>query len=128
MTGVAKTGFRTATHAIPVLRGNSTRPVFVTAASCAAPTRRSWCGSWRAGSGYRTRCDASIGSPARGRRQFSSGATTRAIDARNAACECTRSGSEECSRTGPDMGASSAANNGGEGWRPVELCALAAPR
>jgi deoxyribonuclease V len=30
--GVAKTTFRTATHAIPVLRGNSKRPVFVTAA------------------------------------------------------------------------------------------------
>jgi deoxyribonuclease V len=30
--GVAKTGFRTATHAVPVLRGTSARPVFVTAA------------------------------------------------------------------------------------------------
>jgi deoxyribonuclease V len=30
--GVAKTGFRTATHAIPVLRGTSARPVLVTAA------------------------------------------------------------------------------------------------
>jgi len=30
--GVAKTFFRTATHAVPVLRGNSGRPLFVTAA------------------------------------------------------------------------------------------------
>jgi deoxyribonuclease V len=30
--GVAKSAFRTATHAIPVLRGTSTRPLFVTAA------------------------------------------------------------------------------------------------
>jgi deoxyribonuclease V len=30
--GVAKTAFRTATHAIPVLRGTSTRPLYVTAA------------------------------------------------------------------------------------------------
>ena len=30
--GVAKTAFRTATHAVPVLRGTSTRPLFVTAA------------------------------------------------------------------------------------------------
>ena len=32
MIGVAKSAFRTATHAIPVLRGSSARPVFVTAA------------------------------------------------------------------------------------------------
>jgi len=30
--GVAKTAFRTATHAIPVLRGASARPLYVTAA------------------------------------------------------------------------------------------------
>jgi deoxyribonuclease V len=30
--GVAKSAFRTATHAIPVLRGASARPLFVTAA------------------------------------------------------------------------------------------------
>ena len=30
--GVAKTAFRTATHAVPVLRGTSTRPLYVTAA------------------------------------------------------------------------------------------------
>jgi deoxyribonuclease V len=29
--GVAKTAFRTATHAIPVLRGTSARPLYVTA-------------------------------------------------------------------------------------------------
>lgn len=30
--GVAKTAFRTATHAVPVLRGGSARPLFVTSA------------------------------------------------------------------------------------------------
>ena len=30
--GVAKSAFRTATHAVPVLRGTSARPLFVTAA------------------------------------------------------------------------------------------------
>jgi len=30
--GVAKSAFRTATHAVPVLRGRATRPLFVTAA------------------------------------------------------------------------------------------------
>jgi deoxyribonuclease V len=32
VVGVAKSAFRTATHAIPVLRGSSVRPLFVTAA------------------------------------------------------------------------------------------------
>jgi deoxyribonuclease V len=32
IVGVAKTRFATATHAVPVLRGNSARPLFVTAA------------------------------------------------------------------------------------------------
>jgi deoxyribonuclease V len=31
--GVAKTAFRTATHAVPVLRGGSARPLYVTAAA-----------------------------------------------------------------------------------------------
>jgi deoxyribonuclease V len=31
VTGVAKSRFRTATHAVPVLRGSSVRPLFVTA-------------------------------------------------------------------------------------------------
>jgi len=30
--GVAKTAFRTATHAVPVLRGRSARPLYITAA------------------------------------------------------------------------------------------------
>jgi deoxyribonuclease V len=33
--GVAKSAFRTATHAVPVLRGTSARPLFVTAAGMA---------------------------------------------------------------------------------------------
>jgi deoxyribonuclease V len=32
VVGVAKTSFRSATHAVPVLRGDSTRPLYVTAA------------------------------------------------------------------------------------------------
>jgi deoxyribonuclease V len=35
--GVAKTAFATATHAIAVLRGTSTRPLFVTAAGMPRP-------------------------------------------------------------------------------------------
>jgi len=34
--GVAKSGFRTATHAVPVVRGSSERPLFVTAAGMPA--------------------------------------------------------------------------------------------
>ena len=35
--GVAKTAFRTATHAIPVLRGTSARPLYVTATGMSRP-------------------------------------------------------------------------------------------
>ncbi len=34
--GVAKSRFRTATHAVPVVRGSSARPLFVTAAGMPA--------------------------------------------------------------------------------------------
>jgi deoxyribonuclease V len=34
--GVAKSRFRTATHAVPVLRGSSARPLFVTASGMPA--------------------------------------------------------------------------------------------
>jgi deoxyribonuclease V len=37
VVGVAKTPFRAATHAVPVLRGQSTRPLYVTAAGMAPP-------------------------------------------------------------------------------------------
>ena len=36
MIGVAKAWFRTATHAVPVVRGSSGRPLFVTAAGMPA--------------------------------------------------------------------------------------------
>ena len=36
MIGVAKSRFRTATHAVPVLRGSSARPLYVTAAGMPA--------------------------------------------------------------------------------------------
>jgi deoxyribonuclease V len=36
VTGVAKSRLRTATHAVPVLRGSSARPLFVTAAGMPA--------------------------------------------------------------------------------------------
>jgi len=49
--GVAKSAFRTATHAIPVLRGTSSRPLFVTAAGLArddaADVVRHMAGSYR---------------------------------------------------------------------------------
>jgi deoxyribonuclease V len=49
--GVAKTVFRTATHAVPVLRGTSTRPVLVTAVGLprgdAAELVRSMAGRFR---------------------------------------------------------------------------------
>ena len=38
--GVAKSRFRTATHAVPVMRGSSARPLFITAAGM-SPRRRS---------------------------------------------------------------------------------------
>ena len=38
--GVAKSRFRTATHAVPVVRGSSGRPLFITAAGMPGPTRR----------------------------------------------------------------------------------------
>lgn len=34
MIGVAQTAFRTATHAVPVLRGRSGHPLYITAAEC----------------------------------------------------------------------------------------------
>ena len=49
--GVAKSAFRTATHAVPVLRGTATRPLFVTAAGMsrreAADLVRSMAGRFR---------------------------------------------------------------------------------
>jgi deoxyribonuclease V len=49
--GVAKSAYRTATHAIPVLRGTSSRPLFVTAAGLprddAADLVRRMAGSYR---------------------------------------------------------------------------------
>src|SRR4029077_2999769 len=49
--GVAKSAYRTATHAIPVLRGASSRPLFVTAAGLArddaADLVRQMAGSYR---------------------------------------------------------------------------------
>ena len=56
--GVAKSRFRTATHAVPVVRGSSGRPLYVTAAGMPALTRRTWSGAWPAGTGCPTRCAA----------------------------------------------------------------------
>jgi hypothetical protein len=66
--GVAKSRFRTATHAVPVARGSSVRPLFVTAAGCPAPTRRIWSGAWLpTDTGCPTPCAAQT--PSRGRAQ-----------------------------------------------------------
>jgi deoxyribonuclease V len=61
--GVAKSTFRTATHAVPVLRGSSVRPLFVAAAGMptadAADLLRRMAGRYRlAGTGCPTHCAA----------------------------------------------------------------------
>jgi deoxyribonuclease V len=56
--GVAKSRFRTATHALPVVRGTSARPLFVTSAGMPQPTRRTWSGAWPTGTGCPTHCAA----------------------------------------------------------------------
>ena len=43
VTGVAKSRFHTATHAVPVVRGSSIRPLFVTAAGMPAALRGAPC-------------------------------------------------------------------------------------
>ncbi|MGH3305088.1 MAG: hypothetical protein ACRDOK_26160 [Streptosporangiaceae bacterium] len=45
VVGVAKTAFRTAPHAVAVLRGGSARPLFVTAAGMPVNNAGSPCGS-----------------------------------------------------------------------------------
>ncbi len=55
--GVAKSRFRTATHALPVKRGSSVRCTSPPP-GCPQPTRRAWSGAWLAGTGYPTRCAA----------------------------------------------------------------------
>jgi deoxyribonuclease V len=52
--GVAKSAFRPATHAIPVLRGASARPLYVTAAGCPAPTPPTSSGIWQVSTGCPT--------------------------------------------------------------------------
>jgi hypothetical protein len=53
--GVAKTAFRPATHAVPVVRGErSARPLFVTAAGCPAIRPQTWSATWQAATGYPT--------------------------------------------------------------------------
>jgi deoxyribonuclease V len=42
---VTRSRFRTATHAVPVARGSSARPPFVTAAGMPRPPRRTWSGT-----------------------------------------------------------------------------------
>lgn len=67
--GVAKTAFRTATHAVPVLRGRSARPLFVTAAALpvtdAARLVQDMAGGFRLPDALR-RADALARSPADG--------------------------------------------------------------
>src|SRR5580658_9084993 len=46
--GVAKSRFRTATHAVPVVRGSSVRPCSSLRPGCPAPMRRTWSGAWPA--------------------------------------------------------------------------------
>ena len=62
--GVAKSRFRTATHAVPVVRGSSAARCSSRPPGCPRPTRRTWSGAWRAGTGCPTHCAAPI--PSRG--------------------------------------------------------------
>ena len=52
--GVAKSRFRTATHAVPVVRGSSARPLFVTAAGMPSADAADLVGAWPAGAGCPT--------------------------------------------------------------------------
>ena len=54
MIEVAKSRFRTAIHAVPVVRGASVCPLSVTAAGMPAPARPAWSGAWPAGTGCLT--------------------------------------------------------------------------
>ena len=57
--GVAKSRFRTATHAVPVLRGSSVRPLFLLLRpGCPQAGRRTWSGAWPTGTGCPTPCAA----------------------------------------------------------------------
>jgi deoxyribonuclease V len=70
VTGAAKSRFRTATHAVPVVRGSAVRPLCSSLRpGCPAPTRRTWSGAWPAGTGCPTRCAAPIPSPGQVRAQ-----------------------------------------------------------
>ena len=62
--GVARSAFRTATHAIAVLRGTSARPLYVTAAGRPAPTPPTSSGTWPASTGCPTPYAAPTASPA----------------------------------------------------------------
>jgi deoxyribonuclease V len=87
--GVAKSRFRTATHAVPVVRGSSARPLFVTAAGCPAPTRQAWSDGWLDGTGCPTPCAAPTSSHGSVRRSQHDRPPARLTyaDARNAAEE-----------------------------------------
>ena len=67
--GVAKSRFRTATHAVPVLRGSSACRCSSPRPGCPQPTRRTWSGAWPAGTGCPTHCAAPTPSRAQVRLQ-----------------------------------------------------------
>ena len=52
--GVAKSRFRAATHAVPVVRGSSARPLFVTAAGMPSADAADVVRAWPAGTGCPT--------------------------------------------------------------------------
>ena len=86
--GVAKSRFRTATHAVPVVRGSSVRPLFVTAAGIpsadAADLVRRMAGRYRLPRRPAPRRYPCAGRPARNQHDRPSARLTHA-DARNAA-------------------------------------------
>jgi deoxyribonuclease V len=68
--GVAKSRFRTATRAVPVLRGSPVRPLLSPRPGCPRPTPRTWSGAWPAGTGCPTRCAAPTPLPGQARPQL----------------------------------------------------------
>ena len=65
--GVAKTAFRAASRAVPVLRGSSVRRCSSRRPGCPAAKLRTWCGTWPDSTGCPTRYAAPTHSHARAR-------------------------------------------------------------
>jgi hypothetical protein len=76
--GVAKSAFRTAIHAVPVLRGPPRARCSSPLPECPGTTQLTWSGTWLAASGSPTPCAASMRSPAKAGLQVARPATVPA--------------------------------------------------